>query len=192
MPLLAKFECDKPGCAEVVDFLRTGALREQDQNFSTTFVFVSGEPLAIDAYLTVSAASVRAPRRLRERLGTGRPFIPALMIDFVAVAKHRDGQDLGIRIFEWLQSEAQDLNATAGVRFIVLGVRARNWGAYRIYVKKWGFEALPVPDPNDLSGRGFVPPPDPDQPKPAWMEDEDLIHLFYDLVEKNGTYVHVA
>jgi hypothetical protein len=148
--------------------------------------------MVLDAFVTVSAAGVRAPRRFRERIGTDRIFIPSLMIDYVAVSRHRNGQGLGLKIFEWLQAAAQDLNADMGVRLIVLGVRAGNWGAYRRYVEDWHFTALPIPDPQVNERDAFMAPPDPTKPRPPWMGEDEVIHLYYDLVANNGPYEHTA
>jgi hypothetical protein len=187
--LIGAFVCEKPGCQELVEFVRYHAASEQDANFSTTFLFTSVGHDKLDAYLTLSAAGVALSPRAQERLGTRRRFIPSVMIDYVAVASHRDHQGLGLHIFEWVQSMASQLNRDVGVRFVVLGVRAVNWGAYRVYVKSWGFTALPVKNPSSKDKDAFVDAPDPDAPKPDWMPDDYLIHMYFDLVEKNGAFV---
>jgi hypothetical protein len=107
------------------------------------------------------------------------------MIQYVAVAKHRDGQNLGFRIFEWLQPRIMRLNSEIGVRFVVLGVRAANWPAYRIYVERWKMKALPI-----KNGDVDVPPPPATGERPEWLSEEAMIHLYYDLVEHNGPFVH--
>ena len=122
---------------------------------------------------------MKVPPGVRRKLGTERVHIPSVMIDYIAVDKSSDGTGLGHRVFEWVESRACPLNETIGVRFIVLGVRAENWGAYRVYAKSWGFNALPV------DGR---PAPNPDAQRPDWLSPTTMIHMFYDLVEKNGAF----
>lgn len=77
----------------------------------------------------------------RELRATSR-YIPAVMIQYVAVAPHWAGLGLGFRIFEWLQPRVTRLNADIGVRFVVLGVRASNWPLYRVYVERWRNECV--------------------------------------------------
>jgi hypothetical protein len=137
----------------------------------------------MDAFVTLSAASVAVDRDTRRVLKATTSFIPAVMIQYIAVATHRDGQGLGFRLFEWLQPRVMRLNADVGVRFVVLGVRAGNWRAYQVYIEDWGMRALPIhKDGVDHE------PPDTGGAKPDWLDDEDMIHLYFDLVERNGPY----
>lgn len=183
--LIRQFRCDKPGGGELVDFIRRRALRDQAEHFTTTFVFHSNDAAQVDAYVTVSAASVVVDSDTRRDLRATSRYIPAVMIQFVAVAPHRDGDGLGFRIFEWLQPRVQRLNADVGVRFIVLGVRAAYWRLYRIYVEDWDMTPLPI------SKEGVdYDPPSALGPRPAWLTDDDMIHLYFDLVEHNGPYEH--
>ncbi len=188
--MVDEFECDKAGARDVVEFLKTRALREQAENLSTTFLFISGSPQRVDGFATLSATSVHAPRRLRERIG--KEFIPAAAIDYVAVANHRSGQGLGLRIFAWIQNRILPLNDRIGVRLIFLGVRGRNWDAYVRYATKWDLKALPVRLVRvDAFGADRIETrdaPDAMKARPPWLLDEDLIHMYWDFVEHLGAH----
>ena len=112
------------------------------------------------------------------------------MIDYVAVSdggRARNQAHFGTEIWRWVRERAFELNATVGVRFIGLEVRAGNWRAYRRYSSSdWGFKALPM---RKGYGQAACPAPDPTLEEcPPRIDPRRFITMYFDLFEHYGTY----
>jgi len=186
--LLDAFVCTTSTGADLSRFLRERAIKEQEENISTTFVFLPPDESRVDAFVTLSATGVKTPPKYRERF-PDRIVLPAVMIDYLAVsdAKRVEG-GLGLRIFQWVESRVYPLNASVGVRFVALDVYASDWGAYRRYASAdWGFHALPL-RPDHSRREDSQDAPSADDPPPTWLRPDRLIPMVYDLVEHNGPF----
>ncbi|MDQ2914529.1 MAG: hypothetical protein M3T56_14920, partial [Chloroflexota bacterium] len=148
--LINAFECSiaPPYTTELVEYLKTKALPETQQSVSTTWLWVDAKK-RLGAYATLSATSVPSRAGLGATLGSSKPFIPAVMIDQLAVADYvlnEPDVHLGYAVFLWARREVVLLNRRVGCRLIRLDVQIGNWGAYRAYRKPetWNLKALPA------------------------------------------------
>lgn len=190
--LLETFKCSVPyGGDELVRHLQHDAINEQDTDISSTFVVVSPDLRSIDAFMTLSNTSIVLPREIQKDLAMARKYVPAVMIDYIAVsdsAREHGHRGLGQQLFERIKNDAFEMNRVAGVRFVALEVRAGNWPAYQIYSLRWGMKALPIRAnppryPNDY------PVPNPHlAERPSDLAPERLITMFFDLYEEYGPY----
>ena len=175
----------------VVNHLRNDALPEQQTDISATFVVVSPDQQAIEAFMTVSNTSIVVPREIQKELALARKYVPAVMIDFIGVsdsARRHGHRGIGLQLFEHVKYEAFKMNAVSGVRFVALEVRAGNWRAFQRYGGAWGMKPLPVranPPKHPLE----YPAPDPTlKERPADLAPERLIPMIFDLYENYGSY----
>ena len=191
---LKAFSCSGDYAHELVEFLQKEALAEQRNALSTTFLAFSENDRDIDAFVTLSATSIKMNDALRTRFGAGRsrPQIPAVMMDYIAVSdagRKRHGKGLGLDLFQWVKERVHSVNGILGVRIIGLDVRAGNWRAYQRYSSpEWGFRALYLPENKGKNWPGMHPP-DPLRPtRPDDVDPDRYIKMYYDLIEHYGPY----
>ena len=192
--LVDAFSCKGDYAEELVEFIHKEALLEQSQALSTSFLIFSDDDKEIDAYVTLSATSIRMSDSVRSRLGAGpsRPQIPAVMMDYLAVSdggRSRRGHGFGLEVFQWVKDRVHRLNGTAGVRVIGLDVRAGNWRAYQRYSSpEWGFRALYLREDKTREWPGMQPPDARRPSRPDDLHPDRYIKMYYDLVEHYGPY----
>lgn len=191
---LKAFSCGGDYADELVEFLQNEALSEHRNALSTTFLAFSESDREIDAFVTLSATSIKMNEALRTRFGAGRarPQIPAVMMDYIAVSdagRRRHGKGLGLDLFQWVKAKVHSVNGLLGMRIIGLDVRAGNWRAYQRYSSpEWGFRALYLPE-NKAKNWPGMHPPDPLRPtRPDEVHPDRYIKMYYDLVEHYGPY----
>jgi hypothetical protein len=186
-PLLETFACSKPTAEHLVQFLQERALAEQEKLCSSTFVLLSPDRKRIDAYVTLSAAQLKLPQRVRNKKEIPRSEVPALLLGYIAV--HDDaGRGVGRQIFDWVKLEAFRLNALAGCRLVWLEVEAANWEAFRIYANKWGLVAVPLKDPKDPTGPNVRTPQADQIKRPANIGAEERIGMYFDILGEFGPW----
>ena len=191
--MVQRFTCNVGEWAqELVDFLHNDAQKEQALNLSTTFLFLSSDGKEIDAFATLSTTGIPVKSdKLKARLSIGdRPFMGAVMIDYVAVSdggRKRNGAGFGVQVWRWVRNHIFNMNAGAGVRFVGLEVRAGNWKAYQRYSSAdWGFKALPM---RDGQSQAACPAPDPSaEACPTQIHPKRFITMYFDLTEHYGAY----
>ncbi len=191
--LIHRFSCTGNYTEELVQFLQKEAQVEQDRALSTTFLFLSPGSGEIGAFITLSATSIRMTEGIRKKLGAGanRPYIPAVMMDYIAVSD-APGQKVGgfgLEVFKWAKEYVFAMNQWAGVRLIGLEVRAGNWKAYkRFSTPEWGFKALPLRENEGKRWPKCEAPAAELPERPAHIEAERFIPMYYDLYEHYGSY----
>ena len=192
---IRSFTCTGDYTAELVEFIRTEALSEHAHALSTSFVVFSEDDKEIDAYVTLSATSIKMSESARSRLqaGRSRPQIPAVMMDYIAISdggRSRRGRGFGLALFEWVKQRVHQVNATAGVRIIGLEVRAGNWRAYQRYSSpEWGFRPLYLQENKAKEWPGMQAPDARRPSRPPEVHPDRYIKMYYDLVEHYGVYL---
>ena len=188
MALLGSFVCSGPFSNELVSFLRHEAALEQSTNESVTWLHLSQARDLVHGFITLSSASLRIPPRVRKELGLTRPFIPSVMIDYIAVHDAVRDSGLGYALFLWAQGQAFASNRYAGTRLLVLDVHAGNWGVFQHYCLRWGFVPLPW-NVDRYEDSGQWPTADPElEAKPAKVPDESYITCVFDLFPVFGAF----
>jgi len=184
--LVETFQSRESSYAEEVErYLKRQALLESEQGVSKTTLFVSRARGFVGAYATLSATSIptvgQTSTVLREVLRTEKAFVGAVMIDWVGVSDEvrRTGLRLGERrVLPWLKAEVVAVNRHAAAPLIRLDVSVGNWRAYRTYVIRWNFKALPV---MARDGRPR-PAPNPDLPAPPpEFDNRTYVKMFLDI-----------
>src|SRR5689334_2062179 len=93
------FICTTPTGETLASFLKTRALQEQNANCSTTLVLIDEARNRVDAFVTLSVASLVLPVRVRDRLQIPHSQVPAVLIGYLAVSDHVRGRGIGRAIF---------------------------------------------------------------------------------------------
>lgn len=171
--------------AEVERYLHEDALRESEAGVSLTTLFVNESDRSVGGFITVSVTAIPTTsptnRVLQEVLRTSKPFIGAVMIDYVGLHDDVRARHLHLgseRILPWLKSEVVMLNRHAAAPLLRLDVRVGNWSAYRAYRRWWRFKALPV---YGRDGRSHPAPAGDLTSAPDEFDSETYIKMYLDI-----------
>jgi len=137
-------------CKELEDFLKENALKEQEVDFSRTYLFFHGEVLAGYVTILMDAQKVDYNRqsdpliKLKGKTNQGYKSVPALKIGRLCVCdryntqlENSDFSGLGKIIFSAVLSLAIELSKKAGCRLITTHAK-KSTKAYKWY-EKLGF-----------------------------------------------------
>ena len=135
-----QFDC---GVEELNSYLRERAGQDMRNHFASVFVATDPNGERIDAYYTLSSASVKLaalPDSLVKKLPK-YPDVPAIRLGRLAVDRSSQGKGLGAALL----ADAAIRCLTNAPAWATLVVDAKDADAVRFY-KKFGFASLPEDD----------------------------------------------